>query len=178
MVEWRVFSERPGYSSSTDGDIRNNKTGKQLTPTRLQQGYMQVTLCDETGHHKYPVHRIVAKTFLENPYEYSQVNHIDGDKSNNRVDNLEWCTPSENMKHAYRTGLQKPIASQIEYSLARSAEVRRRPVRNVETGTCYSSIVDCAKAEGICSSAVSFHLAGKAKKCRFEYIDLGGEWNG
>lgn len=68
----------------------------------------------------------------------------------------------------------KPIASQIQYSLARSAEVRRKPVRNIDTGVEYPSIAECAKAENLRHSAISFHLTGKAKRPRFEYIDKGG----
>lgn len=51
------------------------------------------------------VHRILAKTFIPNPNEYPMVNHIDGNKLNNSLDNLEWCTLDQNMKHAQRTGL-------------------------------------------------------------------------
>jgi hypothetical protein len=171
MVDWRVVSEYPGYSVNKQGDILNNDTKKQLKPTKFSNGYMFVTLCDENGHHKNSVHRLVAKAFVDNPKGYDYVNHIDGNKSNNKAENLEWCTQSENMKHAYGTGLQKPIRSQIEYSLSRSAEKRKRPVRNSETGACYSSIIECANAEGVTHSAISFHLSGRAKKCRFEYAD-------
>lgn len=171
MAEWKTITNYPNYSVSDCGDVRNNTTNRQLKPTKLNNGYMQVTLCDVEGHHHKNVHRLVAESFVENLRNCDFVNHIDGDKGNNRVENLEWCSHSENMKHAYRIGLQKPIASQIEHSLARSVEKRRRPVRNIETGKRYSSIVECADAEGIGHSAVSFHLAGKARKCRFEYAD-------
>lgn len=173
MVEWRKISNNSIYEISENGDVRNSNTGRQLKP-QVSNGYCHVTLCDDTGHHQKLIHRIVAEEFIDNPRCCTQVNHIDGDKKNNRVDNLEWCTSSENMKHAYRTGLQKPIPGQIEYSLSRSAEKRKRPVRNVENGKCYPSIVDCARDEGICHSAVSFHLSGKAKKRRFEYVDEKG----
>ena len=177
MTEWRKISDCPTYEVSEYGEIRNSNTGRHLKP-RQANGYLQVTLCDSNGHHQKTIHRIVAKEFIDNPRNCDQVNHIDGDKWNNRVDNLEWCTGSENMKHAYRTGLQKSIPSQIEYSLSRCVEKHKRPVRNIENGKCYASIVECARDEGLCHSAVSFHLAGKAKKCRFEYIDDGGNANG
>lgn len=54
----------------------------------------------------YYIHRLVAQTFIPNPLNKSYVNHIDGNKQNDRVDNLEWCTPSENSFHAFRIGLK------------------------------------------------------------------------
>jgi hypothetical protein len=171
MVEWRIVSEYPNYSVSNHGDIRNDLTDRVLKKQLVRNGYQHVVLCDTDGHHSKSVHRLVAKEFVDNPRGCDMVNHIDGDKSNNCAENLEWCTQSENMKHAYRMGLQKPIRTQIEYSLSRAAEKRKRPVRNIETGVCYPSIKECAEAEGIVHSAVSFHLAGQAKKCRFEYAD-------
>lgn len=174
MNEWRPVTGYPGYQVSTDGEVRNAATGRKLKPIQGSTGYSHVTLCDNGRHHQTSIHRLVAQEFIANPENKPIVNHIDGNKANNHVDNLEWCTSSENMKHAYRTGLQKPIPSQIECSLARSAEVRRRPVRNTDTGVEYPSIAECAKAENLQHSAISFHLAGKAKRPRFEYIDKGG----
>ena len=170
MARWQTILERPGYSVNDQGDVINNFTEKQLKPTRYSNGYLFVTLCDETGHHKESIHRLVAKTFIDNPGGYKYVNHIDGDKTNNKVENLEWCTQSENMKHAYRTGLQKPISSQIKYSLSRAAEAKKRSVRNIETGVSYASVTECAQAEGLTHSAVSRHVNGRNKKCRFEYV--------
>lgn len=170
MTEWRPISGHPKYEVSEFGDVRNAMTGVTLKP-QYSNGYLHVTLCGVNGHHQKSVHRIVATEFIDNPLGYNTVNHIDGVKTNNRVDNLEWCTQSDNMKHAYRTGLQRPISDQISYSLGRAAEKRKRPVRNVETGRRYDSIIECAKAENICHSAVSAHLAGKTKVCRFEYDD-------
>lgn len=170
MHEWRSISDCPIYDVNDIGEVRNSKTGKILKPL-LTNGYHHVVLCDERGHHRRSVHRLVAIEFLDNPNEYPQVNHLDGNRTNNNVDNLEWCTQSRNMKHAYETGLQKVIPEQIRYSLAQSRETRIRPVRNLETGKEYISIVECADEEGILPSAVSFHLSGKAKRRRFEYID-------
>lgn len=173
MSEWRPVSDCPTYSVSDDGRVRNSITGRQLKPQKVN-GYQHVTLCDEKGHHQKTIHRLVATEFLENPNQLPVVNHIDGNKENNCAYNLEYCTQSDNMKHAYRTGLQEVKPEQIKYSLARAREVRMRPVRNIETGRCYKSIVECANSEGIGPSGVGFHLSGKVKRRRFEYVEEGG----
>lgn len=173
MVNWKTISESPDYEISDEGVVRNSKTGRILKPLRTN-GYNHVVLCDAFGHHRRSIHRLVATEFIENPHGHPIINHLDGDRGNNRVENLEWCTQSGNMKHAYRTGLQKPIRGQIEYSLSKAMEAHRRPVRNVDSGAEYESIAECARQEGLCHSAVSFHLAGKAKRRRFEYADERG----
>lgn len=71
-------------------------------------GYLNVDLCKDRKHKKFLVHRLVALHFIPNPGMLDQVNHIDGDKTNNCVENLEWCTQVENAVHAVRTGLFKP----------------------------------------------------------------------
>lgn len=72
-----------------------------------ENGYQRVVLClDKNGGKYYYLHRLVALLFIPNPNNLPYINHKDGNKSNNCVDNLEWCTKSENEKHAWRTGLK------------------------------------------------------------------------
>lgn len=171
MDQWKTVANKPRYKVCRDGQIMNVETGLILKPIEQSTGYMHVTLCDEHKCQQMSVHRVVAKAFVPNPNNYSQVNHIDGDKTNNRADNLEWCTNSQNMKHAYATGLQRPIPEQIEASLRKSAEVRRVPVRDIKTGKKYDSVTDCAQHVGLTRSAVSMHITGRNKQPRFEYVD-------
>ena len=79
--------------------------GKIIKPLLDNRGYFYVFLCKNNVKKNIPIHRLVAKTFIPNPENKPQVNHIDGNKTNNNVTNLEWATCSENIQHAYRNNL-------------------------------------------------------------------------
>lgn len=82
-------------------DRRGRKiVGRVLKPGKSGVGYFTVCLWRNEKPKSYLVHRLVAETYIENPLKKSQVNHIDRNKLNNHVDNLEWTTPSENTRHA------------------------------------------------------------------------------
>lgn len=87
--------------------IHRKFDGKEtlITPNIGSWGYKVIRLTALNQSKDFLVHRLVAMTFIENPQNKTQVNHIDGNKLNNCVDNLEWTTPSENIQHAYDTGL-------------------------------------------------------------------------
>jgi hypothetical protein len=93
----------PEYSVTKDGQVWSHKSNKFLTPVSNGIGYLRVQFGGKT---KY-VHRLVAETYLPNPASKEQVNHIDGNKTNNSLTNLEWCTPKENTLHAFKNSLRK-----------------------------------------------------------------------
>lgn len=82
---------------------------KLLKPNTLAKGYFQVELKKNLNRCCFQVHRLVAMAFIQNPFpeSYDQINHINGDKQDNRVENLEWSNNSLNQKHAWATGLQR-----------------------------------------------------------------------
>ena len=100
MEEWRKVEEFPNYSVSNLGRVRNDNTNTILNPWKLVSGYRSVTF---PGKNSRLVHRIVADAFIPNLLKKPQVNHINGIKDDNRVENLEWVTASENCFHSYNT---------------------------------------------------------------------------
>jgi len=95
------------YYITTEGEVYSSKqkTLKKLKPVINQHGYLCVVLRKEGKSINKRIHRLVALAFIENPYNLLCVNHKDGDKLNNTVGNLEWCTNSENTLHAYKNNL-------------------------------------------------------------------------
>ena len=117
MEIWKDITGYDGvYQISNYGRVRRfwkksqwNPEGKlkMLKVSIGERGYQCVNLYKNGKRTTCKIHRLVSFEFIENTLNKPQVNHIDGNKINNHVDNLEWCTCSENLKHAYKTGLKK-----------------------------------------------------------------------
>lgn len=97
------FTEK--YTIKSNGDVYSLVSKTTLKPVVLINGYTSVTLCNNGRKKQFLLHRLVAEKYISNPYKKPCVNHIDGNKSNNNVSNLEWCTYKENINHAYENGL-------------------------------------------------------------------------
>lgn len=112
---WRPVDGYEGcYEVSTFGNVRSvRKSGKILVLNVTPKGYLRIALAREGVQKNFMVHRLVASAFIANDNEKPEVNHKDGDKKNNRVDNLEWVTTSENLIHAYETGLKSPTVKYV-----------------------------------------------------------------
>lgn len=92
------------YLINTKGEIYSLYTNKFLKPTKNKRNYLYVTL---KGNKKFKLHRLVALVFIPNENNLPEINHKDGNKQNNCVENLEWCTNEYNKKHASKLGLLK-----------------------------------------------------------------------
>lgn len=95
------------YQISSFGRIRNKKTGRILKLRPSHRGYLKTNISIGGRLKTVFPHRLVAENFIPNPNNLPQVNHKDGNKENNHLDNLEWCSDTENMRHAFATGLNK-----------------------------------------------------------------------
>lgn len=94
------------YSISDDGKVYSHSRNRFLKYQPDRNGYCYVQLSKKGKIRKLAIHRIVGMSFLSNPFNLPQINHIDGNKLNNHVSNLEWCTPRYNTLHAFAKGLK------------------------------------------------------------------------
>ena len=112
--QWKPIQEFNGeYEVSNLGRVRSMKryygmVGRIMPQTIQRKGYYAVTFWMNNKAYCRKVHRLVIEAFKPNPDNLPCINHIDGNKLNNHIDNLEWCTYQQNMQHAVRTGLTNP----------------------------------------------------------------------
>ena len=145
---WKKIHPFTEYSVSNLGRVRNDVTGtirklqKVGKESKSGNSYLAVVL-----HNKHlKIHRLVAEAFIPNPEGKPQVNHIDGNKENNRVDNLEWCTNRENVLHSFKINKER-----VEHHTEANRRRCKKVVR-VEDGKIYNSIRE-ASADNNCNSA-------------------------
>jgi len=104
-----IWKDIPGYSNdyqiSNLGNIKNKEGLILKQKINKYRGDYKLVILWKYSNKMLSVHRLVAKTFIPNPLNKPEVNHIDGDKTNNRIENLEWVTHQENIQHAYKNGL-------------------------------------------------------------------------
>ena len=146
------------YYVSDTGSVYSAKRNKikQLKLEHHNSGYLYVNIYEDGIRKHVRVHRLVAETFIENPNNYSVVNHIDGNKKNNNKENLEWCTISYNTKHAY------------ENNLARNAkgfeDSQSNPVKAIRLSDkeefIFGSISICSKTLNVSKSTVARQIKG------------------
>lgn len=149
---WRNVENHPNYRISSEGRVKNKVTGKVLKGKIDTYGYPQVVLCENGVKQPALIHRLVAKAFVDGYDDDLQVNHIDGDKRNNNVENLEWVTRSENVCHAYSHGLMRR---------SDKAGCRPKSVRVIETGEVFVSESECARVLGVKREGINACLNGR-----------------
>ena len=150
---WRDWPQDPRVKVSNKGNVISHKRGA-CYPLKICHNSCGYQMVNASRPPQY-VHRMVADTWLDNPNHYEDVNHINGDKDDNSVENLEWTTHNQNIRHAFPPGL-----------------IKTTPVRIVETGEVFESIAECARRIGCDQSAISHCLAGIQSTCHgyhFEY---------
>ena len=139
----------PGFENYTVdemGTVRNGNYTK--IPQKHRQGYLFVALWKDNQFQQFLVHRLVAQAFIPNPDQLPTVNHLNGDKADNRLENLEWASWSRQWHHGVEIG-QRSVAPHV------------RRVVNAETGEEYESVTWAAKQLGVGRTALNAKLAGQ-----------------
>ena len=157
-----IWKDIPGYEGnyqvSNQGRVRNSRSQKVLKPKMLRAGYYQYTLSLQGRSFHRLAHRLVAQAFIPNPESKPQINHKNGQKTDNRVENIEWCTGRENQLHRYKI-------------LGHNGGPAR-PVVCTTTGEIFPSAKAAADALGLTRSAVSQVCGGhrnQTNKLKFKF---------
>lgn len=153
------------YSITMSGRVINNTTKKCKKPTdnHSGKGYLHVDLYNNGKRKKFFVHRLVAEAYIPNPDNKPYVNHIDGNPKNNNFQNLEWCTPLENVEHAV-----KVLKCGQQYAKANAK--RQRPVKQIDVTTqrvvaVYASMGEAERKTGIRTEYICQACKGKIRQC-------------
>ena len=168
MEEWVDLNNFPNHQISSYGRVRNKKTNYVLKPVSDRYEYLRVSIGSMDNVY---IHKLVCEAFLgASEDKRLQVNHIDCNRQNNNVSNLEWCTASENIRWGVKVGNIKPQIASIK-----AIEVNKKPVCIVETGQIFDSVKDCADYFGVKPTNISRCLAGVRKGqrfhgCHIEYV--------
>ena len=131
----KFLLDTKNYMVTEDGKVWSELSNKFLSPKTKNNGYLEVALRIDGKYKMKYVHRLVAECYIDNKSNLTDVNHIDGNKTNNCVENLEWCSHEDNMKHGWENGFFKN-------AIIKSSHI----VLDTETGIYYDSIKDFSKS--------------------------------
>lgn len=164
LVQFSNLGRVKSFIRYKDGKILDNRSDNG-------NGYMRIMIAGR----KYQIHRYVAELFVPNPENKPEVNHKDGNKWNNRADNLEWVTRSENVKHAYKLGLQKPSEKQREAIRNTNKLKRKKVVQKDNNGNIinvFDSVKIASEQLGLSIAFISLVCRGerKSKEYNLEYM--------
>lgn len=180
MDEWRCIFEYENYQVSNKGRVRSinryiqcsngvvrHVDERELTPSS-NKGYLEVCLYKDGQAATKQIHRLVAAAFLPNPQNLAEVDHIDGNKQNNRVENLRWISHVDNIAAAKNNGQLN-----TEFWLKSIQKSNSKPVKDLVSGKSYSSMQEAALDTGLHSDSISNSIRQNrtVKGHKFIFID-------
>lgn len=143
------------------------KKGKLIIQSKNHKGYPLANMSKENKRYSRATHRLVAEAFIPNPENKPQINHIDGNKENNYVDNLEWLTAKENTKHAMENGLMKPCFNNAKKASDIARNINKKIVDMYDKDGNYirsfNSLVEAEEKTGAKQKGISEVACGRQK---------------
>ena len=171
MEIWKDVSSNPNYIVSNTGRLR--RKGRDVDKGYVnREGYMLADLYENGEATKTRVHRLVAQEFIPNPENKPDINHKDGNKLNNHIDNLEWVTKLENNSHGWENDLITPSRGMLGRSNPNAGR-KGKPFRIVETGEVFETMRECEEKTDCDNRHINDCLRGRQKTHRgyhFEYV--------
>lgn len=159
---WKDIKDCDRYEVSSNGNLRH-KHDKSDVQEWSFRGYRMATLTTNIGRRKqFGVHRIVASAFIDNPFGKALVNHKNAIRTDNRVENLEWVTASENLMHARKLATRKPIKPKRGSESPIAVKVLQYSIDG-EFISEYGSMIDAENASGVSVSGISRCCSGHTK---------------
>ena len=172
----KKIKDFPDYGISVTGGVWSNKgKGKWLKPGKDGKGYLFVGLCKDGKIYYKRINRLVAEAFIPNPDNKPQVNHLNGIKTNNSVENLEWVTPSENTQHAWDYGLHEKTRKAVSETIKKAAEACKKKVVCIETEQVFNSATEASRSLGLSDGAVIVSIYKGYRAGGFTWTYLDGE---
>lgn len=157
------------YSVSSLGNVKNDVTGTVYRMHPNSSGYIVVSLKKNNRLKTYQVHRLVASAFIKNDLNYPEVNHLNSNKKDNAVTNLEWCSRSRNVKHYYETAKSKDVDRSTRFSLGANPTAKK--IFNVKTGETYGCMREVANSFGMNYNSFRRRLSGVLiNNTDFDYV--------
>ena len=160
---WKDIPNYEGlYQASNLGRIRNARTNLIRKNVKSFGLYYTIILNVNGKQHLHLVHRLIAQTFIPNPDNKKEINHIDGNKHNNKIDNLEWVTRKENAIHSIKNGLQtKEQLAKAVKSMIRSTQKPILQIKNGKVVAKYKSVREASRTIHCSPAGLSRCLNGK-----------------
>ena len=148
------------YAITKDGQVWSYHSQRFLAPYKTNTGYLRVDLRKDGARKQMTVHRLVAEAYIPNPENLETVNHIDENKENNNVENLEWLSRADNVRYGTRG--------------QRSGESRKKPIYCIELDFTFASVGEAAEQLNLCAGNISNVLKGRYKTTggyHFKYVN-------
>lgn len=146
IPKWELY-----YEINENGDVRNKLTGNYIKGDINNAGYYRVCLYHKSKKQRFFRHRLVAQLFIPNPNNYPEVNHINGDKSINNKNNLQWCDRTYNEREAHRLKIKEYKPFKV---LFQNGEIK-----------LYEFAIDLANELGLTRRTIQNYLQEKSKGC-------------